>query len=240
MAPLIRLVKLTKIYRPGLHAVVALQATDLEVSAGEFVAIMGPSGSGKSTLLYLLGCLDQPTSGEYHLDGELVSGLDLDGLARVRNQKIGIIFQSFFLLSRHTALQNVELPLLYTSLDNASRRLRAHEVLAQVGLSGREDHLPTQLSGGQMQRVAIARALVNNPEMVLADEPTGNLDQASSQNIMEIFRHLNQSRGLTIIMVTHDPDMANYARRQVLLRDGAVIEDRLTEQATGKNSGKRR
>jgi putative ABC transport system ATP-binding protein len=230
MPPLIRLDRLSKTFRPGVHPVTALREIDLEVEAGEFVAIMGPSGSGKSTLLYILGCLDQPTGGKYYLDGEEVSRLDLDGLAKIRNQKIGIVFQNFFLLPRHTALENVELPLLYTDMDSASRRRRAQEILDQVGLSGREDHLPAQLSGGQMQRVAIARALVNNPEMLLADEPTGNLDMAASQNIMEIFRNLNQSRHLTLIMVTHDPEMAEYAGRQVVLRDGVVVTDKRTEQ----------
>ncbi len=230
MPPLIRLDRLSKTFRPGVHPVMALREINLEVEAGEFVAIMGPSGSGKSTLLYILGCLDQPTGGKYYLDGEEVSRLDLDGLAKIRNQKIGIVFQNFFLLSRHTALENVELPLLYSDMDSASRRRRAQEILDQVGLSGREDHLPAQLSGGQMQRVAIARALVNNPELLLADEPTGNLDMAASQNIMEIFRNLNQSRHLTLIMVTHDPEMAEYAGRQVVLRDGVVVTDKKTEQ----------
>jgi putative ABC transport system ATP-binding protein len=225
MEPLIRLRRLSKVYRPGLHPVMALHDLDLDIEPGELVAIMGPSGSGKSTLLYILGCLDTPSGGEYFLDGQEIARLDVDQLAAIRNRKIGFVFQSFFLLPRLTALENVELPLLYTHMDHASRRRQTLEMLRQVGLEGREHHLPTELSGGQMQRVAIARALVNRPEMLLADEPTGNLDRAASQAIMAIFTRLNREQGITLVMVTHDPDMAAYARRQVMLQDGVLVSD---------------
>ncbi|MCL6621627.1 MAG: ABC transporter ATP-binding protein [Syntrophobacterales bacterium] len=225
MTPLIRLVKLVKVYRPGLHPVTVLKGIDLEVAAGEFVAIMGPSGSGKSTLLYILGCLDRPTSGEYYLEGREVTHLSADELAAVRNTKLGIVFQSFFLLPRLTAVENVELPLLYADLPAPVRRRRALEVLELVGLADRAGHLPAELSGGEMQRVAIARALVNRPPLLLADEPTGNLDRANSHLIMGIFRELHAHQGLTLIMVTHDPEMAAYARRRLTLRDGEVVAD---------------
>jgi putative ABC transport system ATP-binding protein len=226
MAPLLRLEGITKVYRRGLHEVAALRGISLTVNPGEFVAIMGPSGSGKSTLLYILGCLERPSAGKYFLVGEEVTRLNGDHLAQVRNRKLGFVFQGFFLLPRLTAFQNVELPLLYTDIDNSDRRARAQEMLAQVGLEGREDHLPPQLSGGEMQRVAIARALVNHPEVLLADEPTGNLDRANSHLIMEIFRTLNEKHGLTMIMVTHDREMAAYAPRHILLQDGAVMADK--------------
>jgi putative ABC transport system ATP-binding protein len=225
MAPLIRLAGITKVYQRGLHEVVALRDINLTVEPGEFVAIMGPSGSGKSSLLYILGCLDRPSSGQYFLLGQEITRLNGDHLALVRNRKLGFVFQGFFLLPRLSAFQNVELPLLYTDVGNNERRARAREVLARVGLAGREDHLPPELSGGEMQRVAIARALVNHPEVLLADEPTGNLDRATSHLIMEIFRTLNEQHGLTMIMVTHDREMAAYARRHVMLQDGAVVAD---------------
>mgnify|MGYP001027965908 CR=1 FL=1 len=225
LTPLIRLVKLGKVYRPGLHPVPVLKNIDLEVYPGEFVAIMGPSGSGKSTLLYILGLLDQPTSGEYYLEGREVSRLSPDELAAVRNAKLGFVFQSFFLLPRLTAVENVELPLLYSDLPAAARRRRAEEVLELVGLRDRARHLPAELSGGEMQRVAIARALVNRPPLLLADEPTGNLDRANSHLIMGIFRELHAHQGLTLIMVTHDPEMAAYAPRRLLLRDGEIAGD---------------
>jgi putative ABC transport system ATP-binding protein len=225
MAPLIRLLRLSKVYRPGLHPVYALKDIDLEVAAGDFVAIMGPSGSGKSSLLYILGCLDRPTAGEYFLAEREVSRLNSDQLAAVRNRQIGFVFQSFFLLPRLSARENVELPLLYTDLAKNDRQSRALEVLAQVGLADRSEHPPNQLSGGEMQRVAIARALVNRPEVLLADEPTGNLDRANSFLVMDIFRELNRERGLTMVMVTHDAEMARYARRQVVLEDGALVAD---------------
>jgi putative ABC transport system ATP-binding protein len=225
METLIRLARLEKVYRPGLHPVYALKDIDLEVAAGEFVAIMGPSGSGKSTLLYILGCLDRPTSGEYYLASQEVSRLNGNQLAAVRNRQIGFVFQSFFLLPRLSALANVELPLLYTDAARPDREARAREVLAQVGLADRAEHPPSELSGGEMQRVAIARALINRPEVLLADEPTGNLDQANSRLIMEIFQKLNQDRGLTMVMVTHDAEMARYARRRVTLRDGVIVSD---------------
>jgi putative ABC transport system ATP-binding protein len=197
------------------------------IARGEFVAFMGSSGSGKSTLMNLLGCLDRPTRGRYLLDGFDVSGLDRDQLADIRNRKLGFVFQSFNLLPRTSALENVELPLLYGThrLTNAQLREKAGRVLGAVGLTGREDHHPSQLSGGQQQRVAIARALINDPEVILADEPTGNLDSRTSVEIMAIFQNLND-RGITIIMVTHEPDIAAYARRNIVMRDGLVRSDK--------------
>lgn len=232
VTPLIRLVKVTKVYRPGLHPMTVLKGIDLEVAAGEFMAIMGPSGSGKSSLLYILGCLDRPTSGEYYLEGREVSRLSPDELAAVRNTKLGFVFQSFFLLPRLTAAENVELPLLYSDIPAGERRRRALEVLELVGLKDRAGHLPTELSGGEMQRVAIARALVNRPPLLLADEPTGNLDRANSHLIMGIFRELHARQGLTLIMVTHDPEMAVYARRRLTLRDGEIVADETADAET--------
>jgi putative ABC transport system ATP-binding protein len=215
-----------KTYRSGEMEVHAVRGVSLEISRGEFVALMGSSGSGKSTLMNILGCLDRPTQGHYLLDGADVSQLDRDQLADIRNGKIGFIFQNFNLLPRTSARENVELPLLYGlhRLTNAQLREKADRVLAAVGLQGREDHHPSQLSGGQQQRVAIARALVNDPEVLLADEPTGNLDSRTSIEIMGIFQELNE-RGITIIMVTHEPDIASYARRNVVMRDGLVQSD---------------
>lgn len=223
---LVRLLDVHKIYRTGEMEVPAVRGVSLEIKRGEFVALMGASGSGKSTLMNILGCLDRPTSGRYVLDDADVSVLDRDQLADIRNHKLGFVFQSFNLLPRTSARENVELPLLYGTryLSNVQVREKADAVLASVGLGGREDHHPSQLSGGQQQRVAIARALVNDPEVVLADEPTGNLDSRTSVEIMGIFQQLND-RGITIIMVTHEADIAAYARRNVVMRDGMILKD---------------
>ena len=220
-----------KIYRSGDMEVHAVRGVSLKIQTGEFVALMGSSGSGKSTLMNILGCLDRPTRGRYLLDGQDVSPLERDQLADYRNSKLGFVFQSFNLLPRTSARENVELPLLYGTrrLTNAELRQKADEVLKSVGLAGREDHHPSQLSGGQQQRVAIARALVNDPEVLLADEPTGNLDSRTSVEIMGIFQQLND-RGITVIMVTHEPDIASYARRNVVMRDGLVKTDRAVTQ----------
>ena len=208
-----------------------MRGVSLEIHRAEFVALMGASGSGKSTLMNILGCLDRPTSGHYLLDDADVSGLDRDRLADIRNRKIGFVFQNFNLLPRTSARENVELPLLYSAqrLTNAQLREKADRVLASVGLGGREDHHPSQLSGGQQQRVAIARALINDPEVVLADEPTGNLDSRTSVEIMAIFQQLNE-RGITIVMVTHEQDIADYVRRNVVMRDGIVVSDKVVTQ----------
>jgi putative ABC transport system ATP-binding protein len=223
---LVKLVDVHKTYRTGEMEVHAVRGVSLEIRPAEFVALMGASGSGKSTLMNILGCLDRPTSGHYVLDGADVSGLNRDRLADIRNRKIGFVFQNFNLLPRTSARENVELPLIYSaqSLSNAQLREKADRVLASVGLSGREDHYPSQLSGGQQQRVAIARALVNEPEVLLADEPTGNLDSTTSIEILEIFQQLNE-RGITIIMVTHEPDIAAFAQRNVMMRDGLILND---------------
>jgi putative ABC transport system ATP-binding protein len=222
----VRLIDIAKTYRTGEMEVHAVRGVSLEIQRGEFVALMGASGSGKSTLMNILGCLDRPTAGRYMLDEADVSQLDRDQLADIRNTKIGFVFQSFNLLPRTSARENVELPLVYgtRSLTNAQLRERADAVLASVGLGGREDHHPSQLSGGQQQRVAIARALVNEPEIILADEPTGNLDSRTSVEIMGIFQQLNE-RGITVIMVTHEQDIAAYAKRNVMMRDGVVRSD---------------
>ena len=228
---LVKLDDVHKTYRTGEMEVHAVRGVSLEIRPGEFVALMGASGSGKSTLMNILGCLDRPTSGHYVLDGADVSGLDRDRLADIRNRKIGFVFQNFNLLSRTSARENVELPLVYSEqrLTNAQLREKADLVLGSVGLAGREDHHPSQLSGGQQQRVAIARALVNDPEVVLADEPTGNLDSRTSIEIMGIFQQLNE-RGITIVMVTHEQDIANYAQRNVVMRDGVVLSDKVVTQ----------
>jgi putative ABC transport system ATP-binding protein len=225
------LIDVHKTYRTGEMEVHAVRGVSLQIHRGEFVALMGASGSGKSTLMNILGCLDRPTAGRYVLDDSDVSSLDRDQLADIRNRKIGFVFQSFNLLPRTSARENVELPLLYSAsrLTNAQLRGKADSVLASVGLEGREDHHPSQLSGGQQQRVAIARALVNDPEVVLADEPTGNLDSRTSVEIMEIFQRLN-AHGITIVMVTHEADIAAYARRNVLMRDGLVQNDFAVER----------
>ena len=227
----VKLSDVHKTYRTGEMEVHAVRGVSLEIQRGEFVALMGASGSGKSTLMNIVGCLDRPSAGRYILDDANVSALDRDRLADIRNRKLGFVFQNFNLLPRTSARENVELPLLYGAhrLTNAQLREKADQVLASVGLQGREDHHPSQLSGGQQQRVAIARALINDPEVVLADEPTGNLDSRTSIEIMGIFQQLNQ-RGITIIMVTHEPDIASYARRNVVMRDGMVLNDRPVAQ----------
>src|SRR3954468_23143162 len=222
----VRLDEVRKTYQTGEAEVQAVRGVTVEIGQGEFVALMGSSGSGKSTLMNILGCLDRPTSGRYFLDGEDVSSLNRDALADVRNRKLGFVFQNFNLLARTSALENVELPLLYSdvALTGAQLREKAEQVLAAVGLQGRGDHTPSQLSGGQQQRVAIARALINDPQILLADEPTGNLDSRTSVEVMEIFQRLND-KGITIIMVTHEPDIASYARRNVVMKDGLVRSD---------------
>jgi len=220
---LITLRQINKVYHMESVDVPALRNVSAEIAAGEFVAIMGHSGSGKSTLLNLLGCLDTPDSGSYHLDGEEVSRLGSDALARIRNQKIGFVFQNFNLLPRTTAEENVELPLYYGKpMRSAERRKRAQTLLTRLGLKGRMQHHPGQLSGGQQQRVAIARALVNEPPLILADEPTGNLDSHSADDIMALFQELNRE-GITIVMVTHEPDIAQFAKRVIQMRDGEIV-----------------
>ena len=226
MTPVIAVRDLTKIYTVGELEVPALRGVSLDVQPGEFVALTGPSGSGKSTFMHLLGCLDRPTAGHYVLNGRDVSTLDKRALAHVRNDEIGFVFQGFNLLSRTSALENVELPMLYRrGVGARERRERAMAALDSVGLGDRLDHHPNQLSGGQQQRVAIARALVNRPALLLADEPTGNLDTRTSVEVMQIFQHLNDE-GLTIVLVTHEPDIAEYATRIVAFRDGRVRGDR--------------
>jgi putative ABC transport system ATP-binding protein len=214
-----------KVYSTGRVEVAALKSVDLDVGSNEYVAVVGPSGSGKSTLMNILGCLDTPTSGEYVLSGESVAGLDRNRLAEIRNKHIGFVFQNFNLLPYATALENVELPLLFAGLGAGERRSRAAAMLERVQLADRMDHRPTELSGGQMQRVAIARALVNRPAMVLADEPTGNLDSASGRAIVDLFSELHAS-GQTIVMITHDAGVARIASRVVQIRDGEIVEDR--------------
>jgi putative ABC transport system ATP-binding protein len=227
---LISISALRKIYHMGEVEVRALDGVDLEVEAGDYVAIMGPSGSGKSTLMNLIGCLDTPTSGEYILNQQRVSDLDDAELADIRNREIGFVFQTFNLLSRATALANVELPLIYGRVPVRERHRRAREALAKVGLADRAKHQPNELSGGQRQRVAVARALINNPSILLADEPTGNLDSKTSQEIMELFNQLNAA-GNTMIVVTHEEDIASHARRIVRLLDGRVVVDEETEMS---------
>jgi len=227
--PTIRLEGIVKTYDLGEIQVHALRGITLEIYPGEFVAIMGASGSGKSTLMNILGCLDKPTRGHYFLDGKDVSGLTRHELARIRSQKIGFVFQQFNLLSRTSALENVELPTIYAGVPPEEREKRGREALARVGLSQRSGHFPSQLSGGQQQRVAIARALVNNPSLLLADEPTGNLDSRTSVEIMDIFQRLNTEHGLTVVIVTHEQDIAQYANRAIEFRDGRIKNDVLIQ-----------
>jgi putative ABC transport system ATP-binding protein len=227
VAPIIQTENLAKDYHLGPHTVHALRSVSVDIDPGDFVAVMGPSGSGKSTFMNLLGCLDTPTAGRYVLDGEDVAGLSRDALARIRSRKIGFVFQQFNLLARTSALENVGLPLLYSGVPIRERRERARARLAAVGLADREDHHPSQLSGGQQQRVAIARALVNDPAVVLADEPTGNLDTRTSVEILALLQRLNRE-GLTIVLVTHEPDIAAYASRVLLFRDGRLRTDERT------------
>src|SRR5512132_288205 len=223
--PVIQLEHIHKTYTMGDVDVHALRGVSLTVREGEFVAIMGASGSGKSTTMNIIGCLDQPTRGTYILDGQDVSELSKDERADIRCQKIGFVFQGFNLLSRTSALENVELPMLYAGVEATQRDQRAIEALTAVGLAGREQNYPNQLSGGQQQRVAVARALVNNPALILADEPTGNLDSRTSVEVMEIFQRLNRERGITLVLVTHEPDIADYAQRVVVFKDGKIKKD---------------
>jgi putative ABC transport system ATP-binding protein len=229
LKPVIAVEDVHKYYDLGETKVHALRGVDLNIEPGEFVAIMGSSGSGKSTFMNMLGCLDKPTSGRYFLEGTDVSQLDKRALAAIRNKKLGFVFQGFNLLSRTTALENVELPTLYAKMDKQERLERAKEMLKLVGLGERLDHFPSQLSGGQQQRVAIARALANRPAILLADEPTGNLDSRTSVEIMQIFQALND-QGLTIVLVTHEPDIAQFAKRIVVFRDGKIRHDNLVQQ----------
>ncbi|HEY4491975.1 MAG TPA: ABC transporter ATP-binding protein [Acidobacteriota bacterium] len=232
MDPVIELIDLKKSYQMGENVVPALQGVQLRLDPGEFVAVMGASGSGKSTLMNIVGCLDRPSSGKYVLEGNDVSRLDRDSRAEIRNDKIGFVFQNFNLLARTSAVENVELPLIYSrkrKLTEAEMRQRAVTTLARVGLKGWENHTPAQLSGGQQQRVAIARSLINEPSILLADEPTGNLDSHTSEQIMAIFQSLNE-QGITILLITHESDIASYARRIITLRDGKVIFDQRIDQ----------
>jgi len=227
--PVIRLENVFKTYDLGEIQVQALRGVSLEVREGEFVAVMGPSGSGKSTIMNILGCLDRPTKGHYFLDGVDVSAMTKTELARIRNRKLGFVFQQFNLLSRTSALENVELPTVYAGVSPEELTKRAMEALTRVGLADRAGHHPSQLSGGQQQRVAIARGLVNRPSILLADEPTGNLDSRTSVEIMEILQTLNNEQGLTIVLVTHEPDIAQYAKRTLLFRDGKLKRDSLVQ-----------
>ena len=234
MSELIRVEEVHKTYRMGDVEVPALRGINLTIAHGEFVAVMGSSGSGKSTFMNILGCLDRPSAGRYFLEGQEVGSLSADEWAHIRNKRIGFVFQGFNLLSRTSALENVELPMMYNGFASQERHRRAIEVLTLVGLGNRLDHTPNQLSGGQQQRVAIARALVNRPPLVLADEPTGNLDSATSSEIMGLFQQLNRDQHLSVILVTHEVDIAEYARRQIVFRDGLVVADQRNQQAIGE------
>jgi putative ABC transport system ATP-binding protein len=223
-----------KTYRMGDVEVPALRGINLTIAHGEFVAVMGSSGSGKSTFMNILGCLDRPSAGRYFLEGQEVGSLSADEWAYIRNKRIGFVFQGFNLLSRTSALENVELPMMYNGFASQERHRRAIEVLTLVGLGNRLDHTPNQLSGGQQQRVAIARALVNRPPLVLADEPTGNLDSVTSNEIMGLFQQLNRDQRISVILVTHESDIAAHARRQIVFRDGVVVSDQRNEQALSR------
>ena len=235
--PIIAVRDLAKTYATGDIEVHAVRGVNLDIDAGEFVSLVGPSGSGKSTFMHILGCLDRPTRGSYHLGGRDVSRLTRDQLAEVRNSKIGFVFQGFNLLARTSALDNVELPLLYRGggMRAADRRRRALAVLDAVGLADRVEHLPNQLSGGQQQRVAIARALVNEPAILLADEPTGNLDSTTSREVLDLFRHLNAESGITVILITHDHEIARHGHRVVQFHDGLIVRDET--HAAGRPAG---
>jgi putative ABC transport system ATP-binding protein len=226
MIAMIKMEQINKVYRPHSNPVHALRDVSLHIEMGDFVAVMGPSGSGKSTLMNVMGCLDTPSSGSYWLGGVEVSSMNSDQLATVRNRKIGFVFQNYNLLPRMTALRNVELPMLYAGVDKEERKTRALDCIGRVGMLDRIDHRPSELSGGQCQRIAIARALVNNPDIILADEPTGNLDSVTSMEIMNIFRSLHQEH-TTIVLVTHEEDIAAFARRVLHFRDGKLINDEL-------------
>ena len=232
MTPAISIRNLTKTYQMGENPVHALRSVSLDIQGGDFVTVVGPSGSGKSTLMHIIGCLDQPTSGEYFLEGKDVAHLSDDEVSAVRNKKIGFVFQGFNLLSRTSALENVELPLLYgkPQVSAAERRRRAMDALAAVGLESRWQHHTNQLSGGQQQRVAIARALLNDPSILLADEPTGNLDSRTSVEVMDIFQSLKEERGITIVLITHEMDVAAYGSRIISFKDGLVVSDQANEQ----------
>src|SRR6202171_1142396 len=227
---LIEINNLTKIYRLGDVTVHALRGVSLQIERGSFVAIMGPSGSGKSTFMNILGCLDKPTSGTYLLDGIDIGKLDRDQLAEIRNQKIGFVFQQFNLLARTSALENVQLPLLYSSTNTHNHDEKALAALKSVGLAGREHHHPNQLSGGQQQRVAIARSLINDPQIIMADEPTGALDSRTSVEIMAIFQRLHREKGITVVLVTHEPDIAEYSNRIIRFKDGHLVSDEAVPQ----------
>jgi len=232
IVPVVRVEGLTKIYDLGEQKVLALDHIDLSLMPGEFVAVMGPSGSGKSTLMHLVGLLDRPTEGRYFFEGRDIVELSSDELADIRSRHLGFVFQSYNLLSRTNAIENVELPMIYAGVPDAERRKRALEALDAVNLTQVAHHHPNQLSGGQQQRVAIARSLVNNPSLILADEPTGALDTKSSQDVMQLFRELNEQRGITIFLVTHEPDVAANAKRIVTFRDGHILSDVPVEKAT--------
>jgi putative ABC transport system ATP-binding protein len=225
MQPVVQVENLRKVYDLGSQQVVALDGVDLQIQAGEFIAVMGPSGSGKSTFMHIAGLLDEPTSGRYLFEGHDVSSLGADERADIRSRRMGFVFQSYNLLARTTALENVELPMLYAGVPDAQRHEIAHEMMRIVGVDHLADHAPNQMSGGQQQRVAIARSLVNNPGLILADEPTGALDTKTSEEVMQLFTRLNEERGITILLVTHEPDVAAHAKRLVTFRDGKVIGD---------------
>jgi len=237
MDSVIEVQDLVKVYSLGEVEVQALRSVSLSIGSGEFVAIMGASGSGKSTFMNILGFLDRPTSGQYHLEGVSGEKLSMDELAEIRNRKIGFVFQGFNLLSRTSALENVELPLVYAGAPTSKRKEMAQRALSEVNLKGREHHHPSQLSGGEQQRVAIARALVNQPSILLADEPTGNLDSKTSVEIMGIFQRLNREKGITIIMITHEPDIAAFAKRNILFKDGRIVDDHTNSSPTSAAGG---